>query len=522
MTGACLLLESMCRPLRHCQVLRSVYTLPPNLEAIFKGNVFRISETDEDSACLRVERCVPLERDAAWTNAGLNIICAAHKLHTSAERTWQMFPACVTGMIHVYKCLQDGDLLETLRRKTRQEIRLRLHIFKRGGPPPLSDQFKQHMMRLFLPQRCHSRKYAIMMQLCEFLNGDWRDKSGLQHYCCGSCCVNEQETVAKLDGWLVKMLWLQKRDFSKNNWKSWHQGLYLFGLAGGLHNFLGKILQDFFHSQEVGELPLAAQNEADIVGREAMVRDRDAPAVPNEVADDVERARQDKAKSMRIAQNFLDGHWFHDVWLLRAALDGEIRAMSRLLHSCSEAHDVCQMCAWAPDQQRSFRFVDMVKGEVTKPVLMAALQGVRDEGLWSLFPETEAERSIVLRACLKPAALTWQLLDERYRGFPWKTFLLLETKDLQIAAALLGESPCMMDGWTQRLFQKFQTPESLLTEEFHTLLFSMAAVMDTSTTRVESTQLPSQQVSNTVQANARWEFGLERGCFSRTNVVTVG
>ena len=171
-------------------VLRSVAKIPVHLETLFQDNVFRVAESDEDAACLRAERIIPGERDRVWSDSGLHVICAAHKLHSSAVKTWHLFPSCLTGMVHVYKCLQDSDLLDVVRRKAIGAIETKLQIFKTGAPPEPAEHFKRHMMRLFLPSRRKPRRYAIIWHLSEFLNGDWRARGCLQHYCYGSCCRN--------------------------------------------------------------------------------------------------------------------------------------------------------------------------------------------------------------------------------------------------------------------------------------------------------------------------------------------
>ena len=270
-----------------------------------------------------------------------------------------------------------------------------------------------------------------MMQLAEFLNGDWRRKKGLEHYCYGACCSGIDESAAKLEKWLVGFLLQHKRDFSRNNWKSWHRGLAMFGLAGSLHNFLGTILVELLRCQAFPEheaLPALQEDNRDgAVGEEG---EGEMQEGQNYVADELQMARQDKAKSMRIAQSFLSGPWFHDVWVLRATLDGEIRAMSRLLHSCSDVYDVQQQHLWANELRRSFRIVDLFKGHLTTPLMQASLSGFEDRSLWAHFAETQNQRSIIFRASFKPAALTWQLIEDRYTRFPWKVFALLDSKDI--------------------------------------------------------------------------------------------
>ena len=73
-------------------VLNSVYQLPPALGDLFGGRLYRISETDEDSACVLAEKSLPQEREEAWSNSGLHVVCAAHKLHTAAQVKWVVEP----------------------------------------------------------------------------------------------------------------------------------------------------------------------------------------------------------------------------------------------------------------------------------------------------------------------------------------------------------------------------------------------------------------------------------------------
>ena len=121
--------------------------------------------------------------------------------------------------------------------------------------------------------------------------------------------------------------------------------------------------------------------------------------------DDVEVARQEKARSFQIAREYLEGAFFRDVWTMRAVLEGEITAMARLLKSCTDTYEVQQMFSSSQFLQRKYRILELQKSEVIRPLLVAAVEVIGDATLWAHMPETQVQRSTIFRAGIKTGCL---------------------------------------------------------------------------------------------------------------------
>ena len=206
------------------------------LSETFKGNIYRIAESDEDGANVKAERLVSGQRAANWQQGSLlHCFCAAHEAHAACQKT-RADSEAVSGMINVYKVLEDVTTMNAVRRYMIDNIPQRLRIIRGSECLPEAKTFRQTMLRFFMPASSRGRLRAQVEEVCSLCNGDWREQRVLIHHCQVGCC-NPEATVRKFQGLLPKtLLGLLRGMFSRDNWTRWPEQMLVFAWGFFLHS----------------------------------------------------------------------------------------------------------------------------------------------------------------------------------------------------------------------------------------------------------------------------------------------
>ena len=473
-----------------CRVLQSVAKLPQHLSATFGQRLFRLTESDEDGANWRSEGLLQGSREREWTDSTLHTVCIAHKLHTAAQHTWSFVEHIISGAIHTYKTLNDHNNLSALKVVLRLEIRRRLTVqyvaSLDGLLSPGAAAFRNECERLFLPPHTQPRRRALMLQVLEMVNGDIRQRKCLVHYCVPGCCRSREATALKMVKWIPKALVnMRAHCFARNHWLGWASQLDFFGWAWALHGLLHDcLLQTFSGGDRGGAVPEnqdgqeamdAAMAPLQLAGP-APLQD-DQPLQPDEAANPMELLRFQKARSLKLATEFLESEWGQDMFILRASLQGEVRLMTSVCTSVSEEAEINRMMGLLGPGNQTSRVQSVVSGELTKPMFDEAMRTVHSEECWSHLPSTEALRAKVWRFCWRPCATVWQLIVQRYSQFPWRLFHLLNHRSEEVARGLLHARPCLRDAFANQFLSLYHSAGLLLGEECHQLLSGFAALL---------------------------------------------
>ena len=465
-------------------VLLSSQHLPRGVESVFGSKIYRLSETDEDGSNLKAERLMASIRSEHFQDGLLHCVCTAHKAHAAAERTWALLPDIMSGLIHLSKAMADLAVMQAAKNMLVQEV-AKLQVW--FAEPVLQSEavsFREHVQTMFMPSRQEPRRRARMEMVCAFLNGDWRMQNTLVHFCVpGKCCENRAESVLKLQRLLPKALFsLRPTMICKGNWLAWSHQWNFFGWAACLHGVLQSVLLAVLS----GHMPAdahAPQNDAepgpwlDIPG---------AGAPPDgQVEDAIERLRQERNATLRVAVAFLKKSWLQHFWLMRVALSGQIHLMKTIVDNTSAHHEVSQLVAEQQEGSRDFRVLALHQNRLVNTMLQSTCENICHATLWQHVPETEELRSNILRLLLRPAAVAWQLISCRFRAWPWKLFELLDNPTEACAQALLHEPRCLRDSWSQKFVDTYSTVGELLSETCLQVLKLLATLLQTTTFSTE-------------------------------------
>ena len=440
----------------------------------------------------------------------LHVICSCHKVHTSAERPFRRFvPDLLSGLVHLSKVLQHSDVTCAIRRKLSEEVHNRVEIRPLGTLPAHVQNMKEHACRMFLPEKAQCQKKAGMELLLHLLNGDWTRRATIIHHCDGHCCESKAATSGKLQHLFCKvLLGLRNNMLNLSNWKSWHCQVNFFAWAAILHHVVVDVmLMVVGGSPERGLAPgVRAVEPVDIPNADAGENEGHngaEGAAANVIADPVQAAREELAKSTKIAITFLQSNFLSQLWVMRGSLVGQIRLMATLLHSVSKAYIVGNLHKQRYGLRPEFRILALHKQTATQEMLRETLASVKDATMWAWMPETEDRSTLIFKMAFCSAAHVWQLVMQRFTAWPWRIFVLLEDQTEVQARELLESAPCLRDPWTQKFMSKYATPAALVSEEAIQTLWALATMIEGNTfttERLHSRNL--RQMARRVQAKA--------------------
>eukprot|EP00971_Amphidinium_carterae_P334734 6470178-Amphidinium_carterae.1 len=232
-------------------VLNNVNPTPlPLLQAAFP-DVVRVIETDECGANPRAESLVMKERQEKFPEmeiGHLTSFCLCHKVHSAAAKSWTLQPDVVSGLINVAKFLQGPGTMKKLRDSVFHL--LSTHLQKKSQrdyiEPRDSQEYRQWLLCLFLPEHGKSRRRANVLAAFHFFNADMRERP-IKHICAGPmCCHSFQHCLAQARHHMRNVLSaVRPLIFNKSNWLQWSSATHFFGLASGMHNL---IVDAFVHA----------------------------------------------------------------------------------------------------------------------------------------------------------------------------------------------------------------------------------------------------------------------------------
>ena len=480
-------------------VLLSADDLPPDLASVFCNRVIRICEADEDGANGKAERLLQSVRGRQWTDSTLTVLCAAHKAHNSAERTWTFTLPLLSGMTNTSKALLEIDMLKALKVMLLAEAGRRLVIHDASVELCLeAEEYRRHTMSLYLPPASQPKRRARMLAVCTgLLNGDWRRPNILIHRCQPGCCGSRKETLAKIHKFFVPALLAQRPSmFSKNNWKDWTLQTNFYGWASSLHAFGQDVLIKVLSGQRARDVSAESVAASNLLGLPSLASFADLPD-QNHVDDDMARMRAEKARWVKIAAEWLPTSWPVDLWLLRCALTPEVRVMSHLLDISSENFEVHNLHRLHTEGKWDSPVMALWRSDVFYEACKLATEQMGSHSLFAHMAETEALRSNIFKFSVRAAAVLWHLLFERYKRYPWALFALLHNPSPEVAAGILRES-CLHDAWTIKFLQYVDSPEKLLSSDMLQTLRACSALIVGTTYGVER-----MHSSNTKRAKHR-------------------
>ena len=483
-------------------VLRSCGSLSQTarpLEDVFPV-LFRLTETDEAGGNGRGEHMIMHERPPQWRLA--HLYCMAHKLHSTATKTFQMSPLesnTVSAIIHLGLQMSEGGAARRLRLACKSLVEDELEVYhQRAMVSVEAERFKTDIISLFLPEQ--PKKRAFVNMLASFLNGSW-DLPRLRHHCMG-CCASRQESTERLTHLLAKVVTtLRPAVLNQANWMSWMASLQLMALGGAMHGFLPKIFARAQAGFDIG-LPLNVEedNGADHFAANgnigmAMVPPADA------AVDELARLREQRQRSFKTAKAFLEGEYLLEILLLRTSLEAERHIMSELLAATSTASVVQRLRQEGLQHHSTYPPLLLRQHVLDQTMCVHAMRQLLAPQALQHVLATEEWRSRLLRVMMRPAATFLELIALRMRTYPYKLFDLVTPEADAGAAAreLLNSRQCLLDPLASWFRNRFPSEEALQSCECQVLLRVLASSISMNTYQGERLHSRNQRRSKRAQ-----------------------
>ena len=469
------------------EILKSTPPLPMTLQDCFQGfPLVRMVEVDDYGGNARAETFMMQRRGEQWTK--LSLVCLCHKVHAMASKSWPLHGQLVSSLIHSCKVLAQSGAMMTFRDSMTNLIkkRMKLVLVESTVLPRDAETFRANIMKYCLPPKSQPRRHVTVASTCEFLNGDWRLGGTLTHRCIGiQCCRDLQHCIDKACCYLQRLVHtLYPRMFNRGNWVSWADALGFFLLTSAIHGLLPDTFQEAFGSGvdeaqatqwtaalSTRNLPSSSSVSDDVFIEEFLVGAGETGAVQSEGIeapetmqdDEARRWRAQNALSERIALNFMKPEMLFPVLLLRVSLFPESTLMTILTSACSRGWEEFEMYKFLESGTRDYRLLLWHKGDPFQAALDESMTLLQSSSLWLLQAETEWMRGYIFKAMVRPAAVCYQLLLLRCKGYPYKLFALLDTGSdkREVAQSLLDGPGCLKDKFSKDFLQQFPTVDLL-------------------------------------------------------------
>ena len=203
-----------------------------------------------------------------------------------------------------------------------------------------------------------------------------------------------------------------------------------------------------------------------------MFADVDAGQVEDEL---IQRRKKEK-EHRRLAVQFLsDPLALDELFVVRSSLQCEITLMKTMLKMNGSEVDFNGMHAHMFDGNPVYRLATLAaapkEGSFFCRHLETCMELLQNDNLWLASAVTRDERmaTFILRAVLRAGALLYEIV-QTLSGFPYRLWMLLDwtVNREDVAASILrsaNENGCLMDPFSACLTQKYNSAESLLSEE---------------------------------------------------------
>ena len=299
------------------------------------GVCLKLVETDEYPGNTRAERLLKERHEDAYEV--LHLMCAAHKVHASATRSFALVTHFMKGLSRTLLVLQQPGMMGRFKKWMRTFIRghVRFDVVLAEYTPD-TRRFKETLLKYFSP--ASPKKRALFQHLVtNLLNTDIREVGVLRH-CCqgGACCQDQAHFMMKLEHALLKLASKWKpRPLNRGNWMQWDQSLLFPTIFCGVHGLLPLFINDMC------VIPALAL-EADVLAPD-VAEVNEAQAAVQEGRDDDEKLetwRKEQHENMVVAEAWLRGTPLQELYVLRITLHPEVCLMRGLLQLCEPQREV--------------------------------------------------------------------------------------------------------------------------------------------------------------------------------------
>ena len=471
-------------------VLQACLKAPePALLKMFGSRVL-VAESDEAGANTRAMRMFSPQYDDVVT---LHLYCLLHKIHNVASKTFSLVTSDLRGVARTLLVLHQPGVLHKMKKALSEEIAKQFEYEPVDVLRPMSDEaeaYRSNVLKYFKPKR--GRRPAVIVEVLakRIFNGDWRHVGKVIHRCApDSCgCKSREDALQKAQRWGCRLISaLGVRLLNRGNWLAWHECLNLLGVLLGMHKLLPTIFSQAISKtadRRGGAAADIGNLEHDISLDEVVGGVGDVGG-PVDMDERVQLLRFEQAQHRKDAMSWLfsaDGQDpYGVVFKLRVALSGEIKMMADVVELCSVRSKIQQVRShmvndMANDSSNSFAMVSLAKGNECRVVLETALTDLTNAALWWHLPHTELEVGSIFRMLLRPAAATFQLVQQQLERYPTRLFRLLGEERRQEAEHVFQVRTCVLDDFSLHFREQYPTPAAILGQEARQTLAAAASM----------------------------------------------
>ena len=270
----------------------------------------------------------------------------------------------------------------------------------------------------------------------------------------------------------------------RNDWKHWSKATHCCGLLESMNGLYSSAFLRAFskgHNAVLG----AAASSADHGPPLLQGPPHQHPDDPS--ASDLAAIRELHLQHQRAAVEFIQSpSWFTEVWILAQSLQPQVECMRHVMTETSAAREKKRQCAQLDGKAVVPPVLASHRQVFLRSSFRAFMMNIHNGMLWTLpnTVDTEEKRSIIWRSSFRAAAVLYQLVSIRVRGFPYKVFGAPDTP--AIAKEVVSSPSCMQDDLTRQLLSCYPSEEHLLHDsDFRYTLDGLAKLIVTTTFSTE-------------------------------------
>lgn len=452
----------------------------------------RLAVSDRLAANMKAERALAADRGDGWSS--LVLPCDIHRVSGAQTKALELLKSEVSLMINMSLSLRLAGNMKRFRACMSAMVASRLQVLD-GQPPADATAYRLGCIRLFLARGSHSgRRRALLWQ---WLNGDWREPSCIQHYIdpARPAAQNAPEVILRMvtRALILALAPRAPSTFPRHRWTGADAAVDEVGLLCCVHGLLKPtylaflVATGFAAARPFFQQAHQPQDDDNLAERDAL------QDLAVDEADDVLPEGDDEAQGGLdgdVGQGAADATSTMTGQVDWASLNAKVKKLGfafvlmpellskmvilrqtvepfrvllsshfRLASKAWEVEQLAKATAVGAEEgtSRQYRIVVAAMMSLELAFLGSVRKRLTDEREWfvltSMKGQTVALRTLSFRLLSKAGCGVQELLADQHDKFPYKLFLLLE--DPTLAEVFEAVKPCELDEFSKSFIKHF-------------------------------------------------------------------
>ena len=424
---------------------------------------FSAATADRASANDRCEAAMAAEE----AQDRLRLPCAAHIASTAQGRAFGPVDGIISGAIACSLAQQPSQAPQKLRRE------IAVVLFRScvvcSDPFPADDAPEMHRFRAVLDMCLPSSQQGLQrrMVLWNCLTGDTATEKVRWHFQADGEQVPDKTKWA----WACRVAWALYPSiitvFPRHRWVSSLDSVQAYTLLS-LHNVLERAILRWLKVLE-GKVPSPVAVAHDVnIGAWQLPEDSESDDGDQAIAHDPKQApgsrwaeinKQNRGDSKR----FVMSKPGNELVVSLATMQLSVKFLHAIERLGSEDWDKVQCHAFQTTGKCSSRMMEANSGRMEKSVLDEAGKLLAEPSRWEALPrqgQTICNSGLAFAMISSTVCCLEQLIWRQWRMYPYKLWSIVETPTRATAQAVLDDSCCLKDAWTESFLKRFPTPEA--------------------------------------------------------------